>query len=369
MTRPWTLAAALLAASGITEALLLDPRAGWVAGVVAAVVLPLPLFWLPRRQLRGAAAVVVVALGAALSGAHPDEGLTPIAVGLLAALGMGRWLPAAPGRSRSAAAAAGLGVAAVVALALLYREPDPSLRALPFFLAFVGASFALGRQLRARALERDDLESRRERLERERAAQVAAAVAAERERIAAELHAIIASGVDKVAAGAARAEAELDTDPHRAVATLREVRGAASGALTETRRLLGLLRAEAADYAPQPGLRTLADRGYAVHVAPAALERDLPPGLELAVVRIIEEAVTAVAPEARDAVRVDVACEDGELSFSVGVDAARLPWPERDPALAGMRERVRIYGGQLRPVAEAEGWTLRGSLPLRGSAA
>ncbi len=368
MTRPWTLAAAALAASGVIEALLLDPRAGWVAGIAAAIVLPLPLLWLPRAPLRGGAAVVVVALAAALSGAHPDEGLTPIAVGLLAALGMGRWLPAGQRRAQTAAAA-GLGIAAVIALALLYREPDPSLRALPFFLAFVGAAFALGRQLRARALERDDLQSRRERLERERAAQVAAAVTAERERIAAELHAIIASGVDKVAAGAARAETELDTDPHRAVATLREVRGAASGALTETRRLLGLLRAEAADYAPQPGLRTLADRGYVVHVAAAALERRLPPGLELAVVRIIEEAVTAVAPEARDAVCVNVACDDGELSFSIGVAAARLPWPEQDPALAGMRERVRIYGGQLRPVAETDGWTLRGSLPLKGSVA
>lgn len=301
---------------------------------------------------------------------RPDEGLTPIGVALVGAAGVGRWGEA---DRRADTLALLTGVAAIAVLAVLFREPDPSLRGLPFFVALLGAAFAVGRQLQGRALEREDLQERRERLEQERAQEVARAVIVERERIAAELHAIIRSSVDRVAAGAARAEGELDRNPVAAVATLQEVRAAASGALTETRRLLGLLRTDGAEYAPQPGLAALADRarsdGYDLRVAPDRSPVALPAGLELALVRIVEEAVGAVEPARRSAVRVEVAREPSALAFSVTVDGAEPPWRERDPLLAGMRERVRVYGGELVTVAQGAGWALRGRLPVAGSGA
>jgi len=365
MSRPWIAAAALLALTGVVEVFVFAPEAGVAAGLAMAVVLPLPLVLLPRMPLRAAALLLALGAAAALTGAHPHAGLTPIAIALAAAAGVGRYAVGDRGRMVLAGAC---GLGAVGVLVLLYREPDPTVRALPFFFAFVGGAFVVGRQLLARAREHDDLEARRATLERERAAQVERAVRDERERIATELHAIIATSVERVARGAARADEQLLHDPPGAVQTLREVRGAAHGALTETRRLLGLLRAQEASYAPQPGLTTLAEGaragGYAMRVVPADPAGALPAGLELALVRIVEEAVAAVAPHDRPSVQVEVVRHPAELTFTVSARGAASPWPERAPIVAGMRERVRLYGGVLRPSGGPDVWSLHGTLPL-----
>ena len=364
MPRPWIAAVVVLAAWGILEGVLIDADASRALTVVAGAAAPATLLALPRRPLASVAGLLGVLLATLAAGAHPDAALMPLGALLVASAGAGRWV----GDRRRDEAMAGLaGIAAVGTLAGLYAEPDPDLRALPFFVAYIGATFVLGRTLRARAAERDDLQATRRRLERERERDVARAVATEREHIAAELHAIIASSVRRVAVGAARAQEELDTDPRQAIVTLRDVRGAASGALVETRRLLGLLRAEEAEYAPQPGLATLADRSTdRLDVRIADDGEALPAGLELAAFRIIEEALAAVPPGGRLPVRVDVRRTRDHLTFSVAVDGEVAPWSDADPAVAGMRERARLYGGEVRPAAADDGWVLRGRLPLQG---
>lgn len=363
MPRSWAIAVAVLAAFGAGEGAVLGATAGAVAAIAGGLVVPVPLALSPRRPLVAGVAVLALLVLAALTGAQPGDGLMPLGAILAAAVGAGRWLT--PGRAANLRAAA-LGVAAIATSLAVYGASAEQLRATPFSVAFVGAAFGVGRVLRARAAEHADLHTRRERLERERAAEVAAAVAAERERVAAELHAIIATSVRRVAADAARAEAELDERPEDAVETLRAVRASASSALVETRRLLGLLRADPADYAPQPGLGTLAEHGRArgVDVRIAGSTDALPAGLELAVFRIVEEALAAVPPAARPSVRVDVERTRTHLAFTIAADAERRPWGDADPALAGMRERARVYGGELRPEGDGEPWLLRGRLPL-----
>lgn len=362
MSRAWLILALVLAVSGTVEALLLDPTAGPIAGVAGAVALAATLLVVPTRPHVGAGLAVAVALVLALTGAHPAAGLTPVAVLMLAAVEAGR------GTSKDRVAglsAIALGVAALATLALLYRHPDPTLRALPFFVAFLAASFALGYQLRDRELERTDLEARRRVLEEKRAAQVAGAVTRERERIATELHAIIAISVDRVANGARRADDELDRDPDAAVATLREVRGAASAALTETRRLLGVLRAHEAEYAPQPGIAALAERGFDVRIGSGVEPLALPAGVELTVVRLIEDAVAAVAPVERATVRVDLDRDEDGVAFTVDVGSSNAPWSDDAPVLAAMHERARVFGGRVWPVTVDGRCVLHGRLPLR----
>lgn len=361
MTRAWFAFSLVLAASGSVEALLLDPPAGPIAGVLGAIALAATLLLVPSRPPVGAALVVAATLAVALTDAHPHDGLTPVAIIMLAAVGAGLRTP--PERTAMLTMAV-LGVGALVALAYAYRDPDPTLRAFPFFVAFLGASFALGHQLRRRARERDDLQGRRHALEQERAAQVAGAVSRERERIATELHAIIAISVDRVANGARRADEQLNADPDAAVATLREVRGAASAALTETRRLLGVLRAHEPEYAPQPDIAALVARGLDVRLGPGVEPLALPAGVELTVVRLIEDAVAAVDEVRRQAVRVEVDRDDDGVAFAVDVGATSAPWAAGDPVLAAMHERARVFGGRVWPTAVDGRCVLRGHLPL-----
>ncbi len=194
-------------------------------------------------------------------------------------------------------------------------------------------------------------------------------MAGERERIATELHAIIALSVDRVADGARRADEQLDRDPAAAVATLRQVRGAASAALTETRRLLGVLRADEPAYAPQPGIATLADRGFRVRIGSGVASPALPAGIELAVVRLIEDAVAAAGGAPLDAVRIDVDRDADGVTFTVVVGTATSPWRADDPGLAAMHERARVFGGRVWPTAVDGRSALRGHLPLPGVAA
>ena len=128
------------------------------------------------------------------------------------------------------------------------------------------------------------------------------AVAAERARVARELHDVVAHSVSIIAVQAGAAESLMDRDPERAREHIGAVRRTAGEALIEMRRLLGVLREDEAVYAPQPTLGDLERLVGEVRATgvPVELVREgddagpLPAGIDLAAYRIVQEALTNV---------------------------------------------------------------------------
>lgn len=209
------------------------------------------------------------------------------------------------------------------------------------------------------------------------------AVAAERARVARELHDVVAHSVSVIAIQAGAAEALLDLD-QPARAHVQAVRRTAHEALEELRRLVGMLREEVVPYDPAPGLAQLADLLEEVRCAgvPVALELDaarapLPAGLELAIYRIVQESLANVRRHAGGTAEATVAVRVGPGTVELEVvngpsTAAASPGEALAPSargdgqgVIGMRERARLYGGTLDAGATADGgYRVRARLPL-----
>ncbi|WP_217923704.1 sensor histidine kinase [Miltoncostaea oceani] len=296
-----------------------------------------------------------------------------ISAGLLGAALRGTW-PRLLG-------AAGLLVAVIV---VVFRDPDGSPTNLLSVIPTLGVAWLIGHLYRVNARRTAELRERAERLERERETEARAAVAEERARIAREMHDVVAHSLSVMVVQAEAAEAMLDTDPERARRPLGAVQDTGRGALTELRRMLGVLR-EMADedpaLAPQPGLAELdalvgqvRAAGLPVEVSVAGDPRPLPPGIDLSAYRIVQEGLTNALKHAGPA-RAHVALEYGprELRLEVS-DDGRGHDPSDDGlghGLLGMRERVACYGGDLQagPRDDAAGFALRARLPLDAGAA
>jgi signal transduction histidine kinase len=199
------------------------------------------------------------------------------------------------------------------------------------------------------------------------------AAAAERARIARELHDIIAHHLSVVVLHAAGARAAGGADP----ATLEEIEHSGRQALTETRRLFGVLRDpdEEAGRAPQPGiseLSALAGRlraaGLEVSLSIDGDHAALPPAVNVSAYRIVQEALTNVLKHAGPArAEVTVGCADSAVTIEVSDDGPGSPAPPvpgGSQGLAGMRERVAVFGGDLRAGPRpGGGFTVRARLP------
>jgi signal transduction histidine kinase len=210
---------------------------------------------------------------------------------------------------------------------------------------------------------------------RERARTQRIAVAEERARIARELHDVVAHGISVIAVQADAAEAALRVDPERAAEPLRTIRGSATDALAEMRRMLGLLRAadEGSEHEPQPGLAQLPAlleharaAGVPVEVALDGEPQTLPPSLDLTAYRIVQEALTNVrkhAPGARTV--VSVAWGTADLRLAVRDDGPGPNGHEGGHGLIGMRERARVHGGRVHAgPAPGGGFEVVAALPL-----
>jgi signal transduction histidine kinase len=156
----------------------------------------------------------------------------------------------------------------------------------------------------------------------------------------------------------------MDRDPKRAKAALEQIEGTGRAALAEMRRLLGVLRKddEAAALSPQPGAQSLdllvnraQEAGLDVDVGIEGRPRPLPPGIDVSVYRIIQEALTNTLKHAGP-VRADVLVKYDDQAIEVeivdtGPDNGFVG-PTVDPdnpqhGLLGMRERVKIYDGEI----------------------
>ena len=220
------------------------------------------------------------------------------------------------------------------------------------------------------------LEERAERLERERAAEAARAVAEEQARIARELHDVIAHNVSVMVVQAAAGSDVFTSRPDRAREALRNIERTGRAALDELRRLLGGVRGAKPDYAPQPGLGLLDElaaqvRGAGIDVAVEVdgTPRPLPEALDLSAYRIIQEALTNTVKHAH-ASRAEVVVRYGEdeLDLEVrddGVGARSASGNGSGQGLIGMRERVSLFGGTFRVGSrDAGGFAVSARFPL-----
>ena len=348
---------------------LLDPIAEPPVGMLVALGSTLPL--LGRRVFPSTAALV----GTAVWLVPTPAGFLVLGyvVGGLLYYSVG--LHVQPLRRLVLVTSAGTALAVAAAL----RSPlveDPV--AIGSALVVIGPSVGGALVARARA-QNALLQQLTAELVRERARAERAAVAEERTRIARELHDVIGHEVSVIALQADAAAAALAKAPERAAAPVATIRSAAAAALTEMRRVVGLLREDGDGEAhPQPGLADLVDLVERARAAGTDVSLDLhlprdplPPGLQLTVYRVAQESLTNAhrhTPGA--AVRLRVEGGRDVLCLEIASSGGR---PTRAPGgghgLVGMRERVRMHGGDLRTGPTPEGFSVVARLPLGTGAA
>jgi signal transduction histidine kinase len=218
-------------------------------------------------------------------------------------------------------------------------------------------AWVLGDSMRYRRGYYAALEDKAARLEVERHAQAKIAAAAERARIARELHDVVAHHVSVMVVQADGAGYALRTDPDRAQAALSAIATTGRQALTEMRRLLGVLRSadQHTELAPMPGLgelRELLDQARAAGLEVAytltGTPRELPEGAELAAYRVVQESLPNTRKHAGLAATAAVTLRYEPDGLTVEVPDDGIAPVSDQPGghgLAGMRERIAMYGG------------------------
>jgi signal transduction histidine kinase len=365
-----TLALALAAAAQAEawSGLLAGPKA---ATLPASLAYTLPLAWRRRAPLPVAVLVVASALIQDFASVALDTGVSWFVAFLVAMYTLGAYSNRAP-------AIGGLAFAAGLTGVTLFPEFGWG-DYLLWVAILAGAPWTVGRALRARRLEAARLEDRAARLEREREEQARVAVAAERARIARELHDIVAHSVSVMVVQAGVVRRRIRGDHREESDLLSELEGTGRQALGEMRRLLGLLRTdeEGLALAPQPTLERLPplleqvrEAGLPVDLRTEGEPIPLPAGIDLAAYRIVQEALTNALKHAGPAhAAVAVRYTAGALELEV-TDDGRGTAPSGDGrghGLIGMRERAALYGGTVETAPAAHGgFAVRARLPLEG---
>jgi signal transduction histidine kinase len=261
---------------------------------------------------------------------------------------------------------------------VVYNDPGLTLGSLVSVLVIFVFGWMVGYALRQRTVRTEAAEERALRAERDREAAARLAVAEERARIARELHDVVAHAVSGMVllVGAVRHRMQDGDAEDREV--LENVEKAGRAALAEMRRLLGAMRAEGdePERVPHPGLADL--EGLIAHVRAAGLTVglqvegepvELPAGLDLSVYRIVQEALTNTLRHAA-ARRAEVALSFGPHDLRVEVrddGRGQVDGDGRGHGLVGIRERVKIYGGEMSATGTpGGGFVLRAWLPLDG---
>ena len=227
-----------------------------------------------------------------------------------------------------------------------------------FGLVVLGGPWLVGRAIRASVTETEELSVQMSVLERRREAEVAAALADERARIARDLHDVIAHSVTVMLVQAGAAQEVLDRDPARAGASLSIVQEAGRQALTEMSTLLGMLREDSGELglSPQPGVDQLgtlvcqfSGTGVSATLEVIGESRSLPPGVQVSIFRVVQESLTNIRKHssARQ-VRVCLTYDSDSVAVQIVNDGSATGSGQGGQrGIVGMRERVEIYGGSL----------------------
>jgi signal transduction histidine kinase len=206
-----------------------------------------------------------------------------------------------------------------------------------------------GAIVRARRSGRTELAQQARRLEGERA------LLQERQRIARELHDIVAHHMSVIAIQAEAGPRKVANPPPELVESFGDIRASALSGLDELRRLLGVMRSSGADTAPQPGLAELEglldsarSGGLRVTSSVSGAARPLPQGIDLSAYRILQEALSnAMRHAPGSAVRVELAYAPSSLVIKVLNDACGPPGDGTGHGIIGMRERAVMLGGHM----------------------
>lgn len=373
------LAVVFLAAAGLEYAFHGDD--GYQAGpqwlnVAVSIAIALPVAVRRRRPVPA----LLVAYGAvvvpSLFVAHTLffwSGILPLAV-LLYTLARHR-----------RGAVAGWALLAPWALLVTYGLHLPAFRTASNYLfgaTVFGLAWLAGTGVRRLAAQRDALRVALAALARDQAAREQLAVLGERQRLAREMHDVVAHAVSVMLVQVGAARMALPPDPAGAGGPARgfllgaEVTG--RQAVADLRRLLELLRTEGepAERRPRPGLQgldTLVEQcrqaGLDVEVEIAGTPHPLPPGLDLAAYRIIQEALTNTLKHAGPGpARIALRYADPlviEVSDDGPAAGHRPPGPgSGGHGLLGMRERAALFGGRLEAGRAGDGFRVIASLPL-----
>jgi signal transduction histidine kinase len=240
----------------------------------------------------------------------------------------------------------------------------------------IGLAFSVGLAMRTRQARTSALEVRTGELEREHEERAAAAAAEERQRIARELHDIISHSLGVMVLQAGAASQVVENDPGRAREVLESIRGTGQEAIGEMTTLLGLIRAdEPESLEPQPSLpdiqrlvARMCEAGLPTELEIEGEPRPLPAALELSAYRIVQEGLTNAMKHAGPArARVTLRYGASELRVEVADDGATAT-PKANGSrrgLAGIAERVAVFGGQLDAGPQpGGGWSLSAAFPI-----
>jgi signal transduction histidine kinase len=329
--------------------------------ITLGIVETVPLLWRRQRPLL----VVAIVTAAALA-------MTAFGVWLLPLqLGVALYTLAATSGQLVARVAA---VASVVSLAIAL----PLSRGFEFGneasrIVFLIAAWLLGDSLGSRRAYVREIEQKAERLEREREAETRRATAEEQARIARELHDVVAHALSVIIVQAGAASDVFEVDPRRTREPIQAIDSAARAALSDLRRVLGILHAEA-EFEPQPSLDYLDNllervRATGLHVSletqgnPGAL----PATVDLSAYRIVQEALTNTLKHA-NARNARVRLHYGDtLQIEIHDDGhATVNGNTGGSGLIGMRERVAMLGGSISagPVPEG-GYRVSVRIPIQ----
>jgi signal transduction histidine kinase len=343
--------------------------------LAAAVLLAMTgaLIWRRRHPLPMAAVVFGGLLAVSLGWDLMDNFVSPFGALLVAIYSIGAY-----SSFRTAVGVYGALTAFILSGWFLDNKPIGDLL---WVASIVTGVWAAGRGVALRQQRVTALADHAVALEHERDAKARAAVAEERVRIARELHDVVAHGISVIVLQARGGRKVLDPRESEAREAFEEIETTAQQALTEMRRLLGMLRRQDEELAlgPQPSLTNLdtlaasvRDAGLPVDVVvKGSLER-VPPAIDLSAYRLVQEGLTNALKHAGPAhARVFVSCSGNEVEVEVTDDGRGVNGNGMSTGghgLTGMRERVAMLGGQIEiGPRTAGGFALRARLPLDGA--
>jgi signal transduction histidine kinase len=352
---------AAVLALGVVELASTRPP-GWGYGVLLEAVTATLLVWRRRLPLVLCPAAAAVLLVMPWIGPQLDEAATPILFIAVLCYTLGRWVADRRGLL-------GLAVAAAVAAAdyLLVDSREHNFGDVVFVTALMLPPYVFGRISRRLAVQSEQLLVQAEQLRHE-------AVRDERDRIARDLHDVIAHSVSAMVVQTAAAQDLVHSDPDRAEALLADVADTGRRALSETGRLLHVLRDDADELGlrPAPGLAELPglvqefrDRGLAVD---AVLPEPVPPvpaGVDVSAYRIVQEVLTNALRYAVDrTVALRIVLTGPTLSILASNASDGTTGQGSGLGLLGVAERVKVVGGTLRLGSDGDRFELEAQLPV-----
>ncbi len=339
-----------------------------VAAVLFAGSIALRRVW-PAVALVFSLAVVTVAMpfGSQLL-SNDNAYVIPV---LLLSYSAGAWLD-----TRRSVVALGLGLLLLWTWALL-PGPDGSTTglgetalALFYVTVLLLPTWLVGRFVRRHGVRARAFRQLAAQLAAAQDAHDAAAIADERVRIGSELQDIIAHSISAMVIQAGSARLLLRSDPGRARESILNVETTGRQALSDVRRLLGMLRKDDDPRAlsPQPGLGQLSALIDSLRDAGLSCERntvgdpiDLTPGIDLVAYRVIEAGLRVAADRHVSHGIVTVHYEPRELELEIRGDRAI---PNLDATIAPIAQRVALYDGELRTESADQGFVLFARIPL-----